>query len=204
MQNPQKINYDLEMMKILDVGKPDVLLHVCCAPCSSAVLERISQQANLTLFFYNPNIIPEQEYHYRLQELQRLVQEMTCAEGITILEGDYHPEKFLEFAQELAEEPERGARCRKCIAMRLEETAKQANALGADYFATTLTLSPHKDAFFINTAGYAIAEQYAVNWMPSDFKKKNGYLRSIQLSKEYCLYRQDFCGCPFSRKLKHP
>lgn len=196
----QKINYDLEMQKILTITKPSVLLHACCAPCSSAVLERLSGQADLTIFFYNPNIIPETEYQYRLQELQRLVQEMPSAQGITVLEGNYEPDKFLAFAEVLASEPERGKRCQKCIALRLEETAKQADALGADYFATTLTLSPHKDALFINTAGFAIAEDSNAKWLPSDFKKKGGYQRSIQLSHEYCLYRQDFCGCPFSRK----
>ncbi|MBD5143419.1 MAG: epoxyqueuosine reductase QueH [Ruminococcus sp.] len=200
----QKLNYDSEMQKILAMTKPSVLLHACCAPCSSAVLERISSQADLTIYFYNPNIIPESEYNYRLQELKRLVQEMPSAQGIEILEGNYEPEKFLAFAEALANEPERGKRCQKCIALRLEETAKLADNLGADYFATTLTLSPHKDAFFINTAGFAIAENFHVNWLPSDFKKKEGYKRSILLSHEYCLYRQDFCGCPFSKKLKHP
>ncbi|MDE6707307.1 MAG: epoxyqueuosine reductase QueH [Oscillospiraceae bacterium] len=200
----QKLNYDLEMQEILAIKKSSVLLHACCAPCSSAVLERISSQADLTIYFYNPNIIPETEYNYRLQELKRLVREMPSAQGIEILEGNYEPEKFLAFAEALANEPERGKRCQKCIALRLEETAKLADNLGADYFATTLTLSPHKDAFFINTAGFAIAENFHVNWLPSDFKKKEGYKRSILLSHEYCLYRQDFCGCPFSKKLKHP
>lgn len=200
----QKLNYDLEMQEILAIKKSSVLLHACCAPCSSAVLERISSQADLTIYFYNPNIIPETEYNYRLQELKRLVREMPSAQGIEILEGNYEPEKFLAFAEALANEPERGKRCQKCIALRLEETAKLADNLGADYFATTLTLSPHKDTFFINTAGFAIAENFHVNWLPSDFKKKEGYKRSILLSHEYCLYRQDFCGCPFSKKLKHP
>ena len=200
----QKLNYDLEMQEILAIKKSSVLLHACCAPCSSAVLERISSQADLTIYFYNPNIIPESEYNYRLQELKRLVQEMPSAQGIKILEGNYEPEKFLAFAEALANEPERGKRCQKCIALRLEETAKQADNLGADYFATTLTVSPHKDALFINTAGFAIAEDFHANWLPSDFKKKEGYKRSIILSHEYCLYRQDFCGCPFSKKLKHP
>lgn len=197
----QKRNYQREMEMILHgaATPPHVLLHACCAPCSSAVLERLAESAEITLFFYNPNILPETEYRYRLEELKRLLQEMPLPREIRLLEGHYDPEEFLCFAKELADEPERGERCRKCIALRLKEAAKTAQTIGADYFATTLTVSPHKDAAYINEAGFAIAEEYGVPWLPSDFKKKEGYKRSIQLSAEYELYRQNFCGCPFSR-----
>ena len=194
-----KPNYDLEMRNILDRERPAVLLHACCAPCSSACLERLDEKADISIFFYNPNIIPEEEYQYRLSELKRLTEEMPLSQRIEIIEGAYEPERFLSFAKDMADEPERGKRCQKCIAMRLEETAMKAQELQIEYFASTLTLSPHKDMLFINQAGFEIAEHHAVKWLPSDFKKKEGYKRSIELSHEYCLYRQDFCGCPFSR-----
>ncbi len=196
----QKRNYELEMQEILKNQKPRLLLHACCAPCSSACLEKIAEKADIQIYFYNPNIIPEQEYQYRLAELKRFVSKFPPAAEIEVLEGEYEPEKFLAFAQEFPDEPERGIRCQKCIAMRLERTARKALEVKADYFATTLTLSPHKDAPFINTAGFRIAEETGISWLPTDFKKKEGYKRSIELSREYCLYRQDFCGCPFSKK----
>ena len=198
-----KINYDLQMQEILKQHpeqKLKLLLHVCCAPCSSACLERIAEKTEIKLYFYNPNILPEKEYQYRLSELKRFVSEFPKASGIEVIEGAYEPEKFLAFAEELADEPERGKRCQKCIAMRLRKTAEKAFALGAEYFTTTLTLSPHKDVNFINEAGIAIAETSGVKWLPTDFKKKEGYKRSIELSREYCLYRQDYCGCPFSKR----
>ncbi len=200
----QKRNYQREMEGILNAAEtpPHILLHACCAPCSSAVLERLAEFAEITLFFYNPNILPEAEYRYRLEELKRLIREMPLPREIRLMEGTYEPERFLAFARELADEPERGARCRKCIALRLEEAAKIAKEIGADYFATTLTVSPHKDAVFINECGFAVAQEQGIPWLPSDFKKKEGYKRSIQLSAEYDLYRQDFCGCPFSRMQK--
>ena len=198
----QKPNYENHMQEILthQEKKPSVLLHACCAPCSSACLEKLAEKAEITLYFYNPNILPEQEYQYRLSELKRFVQEFPPAKGVQVIEGDYEPEKFLEFAKKMPDEPERGKRCQKCIAMRLQKTAEKALDLQADYFATTLTLSPHKDMLFINQEGFAIQETTGMKWLPSDFKKKGGYQRSIQLSHEYCLYRQDFCGCPFSKK----
>ncbi|MCR4645205.1 MAG: epoxyqueuosine reductase QueH [Oscillospiraceae bacterium] len=198
-----KRNYQREMDEILHASETPahVLLHACCAPCSSACLERIADRAKITLFFYNPNIIPEEEYQFRLAELRRLVQEMPLpGEPVAVLEGRYDPERFLAFAKDMADLPERGERCRLCIRMRLMEAALTAKEIGADYFATTLTLSPHKDAPYINEAGFAIAEETGVAWLPSDFKKQEGYKRSIELSKQYDLYRQNFCGCPFSRK----
>ena len=197
-----KRNYQREMEAILhaSAAPAHILLHACCAPCSSACLERLAPDASITLFFYNPNILPEAEYRYRLEELRRLVNEMPLPAPVPVIEGAYEPERFLAFAQEMADEPERGARCRKCIRLRLEEAARAARAAGADYFATTLTLSPHKDAVFINECGEELATLYDVAWLPTDFKKKEGYKRSIQLSAEYALYRQNFCGCPFSRR----
>lgn len=200
----QKRNYEKEMQEILKEKKPGILLHVCCAPCSSACLERLAERAEIKLYFYNPNIQPEEEYQYRLSELKRFVNEFPPAMGIEILEGEYEPERFQEFARRLADEPERGERCRKCIGMRLEKTAEKAIELKAEYYATTLTVSPHKDSEYINTAGYAIGEEKGIAWLPTDFKKREGYKRSIELSREYCLYRQDFCGCPYSRKNKTP
>ncbi len=197
----QKRNYQREMESILHAAAtpPHVLLHACCAPCSSAVLERLAEYAEITLFFYNPNILPETEYRYRLEELKRLLREMPLPRRIGLLEGAYEPERFLSFAKELAAEPERGIRCQQCIRLRLEEAAKAAKQVGADYFTTTLSISPHKDAQFINACGYAVAEASGTVWLPSDFKKKEGYKRSIELSAEYGLYRQSFRGCPFSR-----
>lgn len=196
-----KHNYQREMEELLyhTSEKPHVLLHACCAPCSSAVLERLAEMAHITLFFYNPNIIPETEYRYRLAELKRLLIQMPLPEHIEFLEGIYEPDRFLAFAAALADLPERSARCQLCIRLRLEEAVKTAKSLNADYFATTLTVSPHKDAAFINEAGFVLAEQYGLPWLPSDFKKKEGYKRSIALSAQYDLYRQNFCGCPFSK-----
>jgi len=198
----QKRNYQREMEQILDAAAnpPHILLHACCAPCSSAVLERLTEYANITLFFYNPNILPEEEYRFRLEELRRLLREMPLAGRVELLEGAYEPQRFLAFAKALAQEPERGERCRQCIRLRLEMAAKAALEVGADYFATTLTVSPHKDAQYINAAGFAAAQAYGIPWLPSDFKKKEGYKRSIQLSQEYHLYRQNYCGCPFSKQ----
>ena len=195
----EKRNYQLEMETLL-TNHPKVLLHACCAPCSSAVLERLAPLAEITLFFYNPNIQPELEYRFRLEELQRLLREMPLPGTIGLLEGAYEPERFLAFASTMADEPERGKRCQLCIRLRLEEAAKAAIAMGADFFATTLTVSPHKDAEYINTAGFAVAQEYGIPYLPSDFKKKEGYKRSIELSREYNLYRQNFCGCAASRR----
>ena len=157
-------NYQLEMEQLLHASATPahVLLHSCCAPCSSACLERLAPDAGITLFFYNPNIIPEAEHDYRLDELRHLVNEMPLPQKPDIIEGDYEPERFLAFAREMADEPERGARCRECIRLRLEETAKTAKRIGADYFATTLTLSPHKDCVFINECGEELAAKYDI------------------------------------------
>ncbi len=195
-----KRNFQREMEQMLEIcPRPHILLHACCAPCSSAVLERLAPFSDITLFFYNPNIQPEQEYQHRLEELRRLLQEMPLPHEIPLLEGAYEPERFLAFAQSLADAPDRGTRCRQCIRLRLEEAAKAAKKVGADFFATTLTVSPHKDAQFINETGFAVADEFGIPYLPSDFKKKDGYKRSIALSAQYGLYRQNFCGCTYSR-----
>lgn len=198
-----KRNYQLELDRILAAipagEKPTLFLHACCAPCSSYVLEYLHRYFRITLFFYNPNIMPEQEFSYRLSELRRLLQEMQLADRITVVEGVWEPERFLALADGLEQEPERGERCRRCIGLRLEETFRAAKAAHADYVTTTLSISPHKDTAFINEKGAALAVQYDVPWLFSDFKKKGGYQRSIVLSREYDLYRQNFCGCVYSK-----
>lgn len=181
---------------------PVLFLHACCAPCSSYVLEYLSRYFAITLFFYNPNIAPEEEYLHRKAELKRLVQEMPLGHPVKIVDGDYFPERFYGLAKGLEREPERGFRCQRCIRHRLEETFRAAAELEntPDFVCTTLTISPHKDAPFINETGRVLAEQYGVPWLFSDFKKKGGYQRSIVLSREYDLYRQNFCGCVYSKQ----
>ncbi len=200
-----KINYQLEtdrLLKALPTDRVPVLfLHACCAPCSSYVLEYLSQYFAITLFFYNPNIAPEAEYLHRKAELKRLVQTMPLSHPVTILDGDYAPERFYALAKGLEQEPERGARCQKCIGHRLEESFRAAamQTPAPDFVCTTLTISPHKDAVWINTRGAELAQQSGIPWLYTDFKKKGGYQRSIALSREYDLYRQNFCGCVYSR-----
>lgn len=180
--------------------KPTLLLHSCCAPCSSYVLEYLSPYFNIIDFYYNPNISPKQEYEERKEELKRLIDEMRLAESVSFLEGEYHPEEFFAMAKGLEKEPEGGERCFRCYELRLREAAQQAKALGADFFATTLTISPLKNAAKLNEIGERLAEEYGVAHLPSDFKKKNGYKRSVELSKQFELYRQDYCGCVYSKK----
>lgn len=198
----QKINYgkmlDDKLAELEKTGeKPKLLLHACCAPCSSYVLEYLHGRFEIILYFFNPNISPEEEYRYRLSELKRLVSEMGL--DIEIIAEEYDPEPFYELAKGLEDAPERGGRCRKCISCRLEKASQKAAELGCDYFTTTLTISPHKDAAFINECGEKISEQCGVPYLFSDFKKHEGYKRSIELSREFGLYRQNYCGCIFSR-----
>lgn len=200
-----KINYSKETEKIIESNKreqklPSLLLHGCCAPCSSACLEYLNKYFDITLFYYNPNISPKSEFDKRLYEAQRLISEMPFENDVKIIEGEYDYNAFLGIAKGLENVPEGGERCFKCYALRLEETAKQAKKLGFDYFCTTLSISPLKNSQKINEIGYEIEKKYGVKWLPSDFKKKEGYKRSIELSKEYNLYRQNFCGCVFSKK----
>lgn len=180
--------------------KEKLLLHVCCAPCSSHVLELLEQQYEITAFFYNPNITDKEEYEKRVEELRRFAKEAPFAQDVTIQEGCYEPELFFEMARGLEEEPERGKRCYKCYELRMREAAAYAKAHGFDLFTTTLSISPHKNAVWINEIGGRLAEEFEIGYLYSDFKKKNGYARSIELSKEYGLYRQNYCGCVFSRR----
>ena len=179
--------------------KPTLLLHVCCAPCSSYVLEYLSNAFSITLFYYNPNIFPEKEYLFRLFELERFIKELPQGKDIDILQSVYDPQSFTEMSRGLETLAEGGARCKKCYELRLSETAKAA-AGKFDYFTTTLSISPYKNAKWLNEIGGELAEKYGVSYLFSDFKKKNGYKRSIELSKQYGLYRQDYCGCIFSAK----
>ena len=176
-------------------GKPSLLLHSCCGPCSSAVLERLIPHFAVTVFFYNPNILPLEEYEKRLSEQRRLLREMG---DIPLLEGAYEPQRFLSLVRGFEEEPEGGARCERCFALRMEETARVCKKEGYDLFTTTLTVSPHKNALQVNTAAERAAKAAGVAALPADFKKRGGYLRSLTLSREHGLYRQSFCGCPFS------
>lgn len=199
----EKRNYQKDMeaeIARLNGRRPTLLLHSCCGPCSSAVLERLTEHFRVTLLYYNPNIEPEAEYRHRLSEQTRLL-ELLPGE-IPLLPCDYDHDAFAAFAEGMAREPEGGRRCLQCFALRLDYTAREARRLGFEYFTTTLSVSPHKRAENINRIGRAIAEKHGVRFLTADFKKKNGYLRSLQLSKEYDLYRQDYCGCLYSRPAK--
>lgn len=197
------INYgkmlDNKLAELEKTGeKPSLLLHACCAPCSSHTLTVLKDNFDIILYFCNPNIAPEKEYFFRLDELKRLVSEMEL-DGIHIIAEEYDPEPFYALAKGIEDQPERGVRCRKCIAYRLEKAAEKALELGCDYFTTTLTISPHKDCAFINECGGSIAEKHGVGYLYSDFKKHDGYKHSIELSHQYKLYRQNYCGCVFSK-----
>ena len=199
-----KINYQNELDKIIEKniseGKiPSLLLHACCAPCSSYCLEYLSRYFNITVFYFNPNISLKEEYKYRLNEEKRLISLMDFVNPVRIIEGEYKPKNFYDAVKGLEDEPEGGKRCVKCFKLRLEASAQKAKELGADYFTTTLTISPLKNAGLLNNIGAQYAEKYGVNWLYSDFKKKEGYKRSIALSREYSLYRQNYCGCIFSK-----
>ena len=179
---------------------PKVLLHSCCAPCSSACIEKLTKYFDITILYYNPNIEPEEEYLKRKEEEIRFINEYPNINKLDIIDCDYDNNKYHEIIKGLEEEKEGGARCVKCYNLRMEYTAILAKKLKYDYFATTLTLSPLKDAQILNKIGYAIEDKYNIKYLPSDFKKKDGYKRSIELSKEYNLYRQDYCGCIYSKR----
>ena len=200
----QNRNYQKELEKLIekqqrDGEKPSLLLHSCCAPCSSYVLEYLAPYFQICDFYYNPNISPKREYEDRKEELVRLIDEMGLSTEVTFLEGTYQPEDFFAMAKGLEDLPEGGERCFKCYEMRLRESAKIAKEQGAEYFATTLTISPLKNAQKLNEIGEQLAAEYGVKYLPSDFKKKNGYKRSVELSAQHELYRQNYCGCVFSK-----
>lgn len=191
------INYEKQRENIilaLNGKKPSLLLHACCAPCSSACLERLKENFDITVFFYNPNI-EDEEYLKRKRELIRFIEQTGWAKFI---DCEHQTKDFYTAVKGLEHCPEGGERCEKCFRLRLERTAKAAQEGLFDYFATTLTISPLKNATLINTIGYELEKLYSVKWLPSDFKKKNGYLRSIELSNEHGLYRQSYCGCVYS------
>ena len=179
---------------------PRLLLHSCCAPCSSYVLEYLSKYFEITLYYYNPNIYPIQEYMKRVKEQEKLISEMKFVHPVLFRTGPYEPDEFFRIAKGLEKVPEGGERCFKCFDLRLREAAKVASAGRYDYFTTTLTISPLKNADKLNEIGEKLAKEYRVAFLPSDFKKKDGYKRSVQLSEEYGLYRQDYCGCIYSRE----
>lgn len=195
-------NYQKELDGILeklpDAPVKKLLLHSCCAPCSSYVLEYLSQYFEILLFYYNPNISRAEEYEKRVAELKSLLARASYHHPVTLIEGKYEPERFYEIAKGLEQEPERGKRCYECYKLRLMETAKLCRSLKADYFTTTLSISPMKNADWLNEIGGELAQEYDIHYLPSDFKKKGGYQRSIELSRIYDLYRQDYCGCVFS------
>lgn len=203
-----KRNYQKELDKILaEIEKkelvPSLFLHSCCAPCSSYCLEYLSKYFAITVFYYNPNIFPTSEYEERVNEQERLIRELNEAGvkyPIRLVKGEFCPEVFYEVVKGLEQEPEGGARCTECFKLRLEESAKLAKEGGYDYFTTTLTISPLKDAERLNRIGEEMGEKYGVHFLNSDFKKKNGYKRSTELSKEHDLYRQNYCGCVYSKQ----
>lgn len=201
----QKRNFQKELEQILDGlsqkdAPPRLLLHSCCAPCSSYVLEYLSRYFAITVLYYNPNISPQEEYELRKAEQQRLIQEGNWSHPVTFLDCDWDAKSFAAVTEGLEHLPEGGARCFACYRLRLQAAARAAKKGGYDYFTTTLSISPLKNAQKLNEIGEALALKYGVKHLPADFKKKEGYKRSIVLSKQYNLYRQDYCGCIYSKR----
>lgn len=186
------------LLKDAKTNNMTLLLHSCCAPCSSYVIDYLSDYFNIIVYFYNPNIQPKEEYYARLDEQKRLIKEMGL-KNISLIEEDYSPKDFTEISTGLEKEKEGGKRCQRCYKMRLEKAAAKAAELGADYFTTTLSVSPYKNAQLLEEIAVILADKYSVKRLPSDFKKADGYKKSIQLSNKYNLYRQDYCGCYFSK-----
>ncbi len=203
--NRQNVNYQKELDKLLSDleqkgEKKTLLLHSCCAPCSSYVLEYLSRYFYITVFYYNPNIYPPEEYDTRVKEQKRLVSQMPVLLPVQVAEGAYEPELFFETVRGMEQLPEGGERCFRCYELRMRKAAEYAADHGFDYFTTTLTISPLKNAGKLNEIGLKLAEETGVPYLVSDFKKKNGYKRSIELSAKYELYRQNYCGCVYSRR----
>jgi len=202
-----KINYQKELEKILEQIKredqtPSLLLHSCCAPCSSYTIEYLSDYFKITVFYYNPNISPKEEYEKRKAEQTRFISQIQTKNEVRFLDCDYNAEEFFEIAKGYEDCREGGQRCFRCYELRMRKTAQLAKQNGYDYFCTTLSISPLKNAQKINEIGKSIENDWNVLWLPSDFKKREGYKRSIELSKEYNLYRQNFCGCIYSKEIK--
>lgn len=199
----QKVNYQKildKFIKDLNYDVPKLLVHSCCAPCSSYVLEYLNKYFNITVLYYNPNIYPFEEYEYRKNEQKRLISEMKFENPVSFIDCDYDNNSFNKAVKGLEIEPEGGKRCDKCFELRLNKTAEVAKENGFDYFVTTLSISPLKNAETLNRIGKEAGEKYGVKYLLSDFKKNNGYKRSIELSREYSLYRQNFCGCVYSKQ----
>jgi len=199
------MNYQKEMEKIISNIKkeqiPTLLLHSCCAPCSSYVLEYLSNYFKITIYYYNPNISPIEEFEKRVEEQKRLINELPVKNKIDFIIGDYDNNLYEKMIKGLEHEKEGGSRCHLCYKLRLEETAKLAKEKGFCYFTTTLSISPYKNSSVLNEIGQSLSKKYDVNYLYADFKKKDGYKRSIELSKIYGLYRQDYCGCKYSKRI---
>ena len=201
------MNYQKELEKVINdvVNKnetPTLLLHSCCAPCSSYVLEYLSNYFKITIFYYNPNISPKEEFDKRIEEQKRLINELPVKNKVEFIEGKYDNDKYENSIKGLEQEKEGGSRCHICYRLRLEETAKIAKEKGFDYFTTTLSISPYKNAKVLNEIGEELGKIYNISYLYADFKKKNGYKRSIELSRIYNLYRQDYCGCEYSKRIR--
>lgn len=198
--NGQKINYQKKTDAVLQAlrergERPRLLLHACCGPCASSVLEYLQEYFDIDVYFLNSNILPEEEYQRRLRALELLLSRLPTRTEVGLITPTYDPDSYLTSVRGLESEPEGGARCTVCIGDRIDATAAFAAREGYDFFATTLTVSPHKNAELINALGYAAAERHGSVWLPSDFKKRGGYLRSIELCREFGIYRQSYCGC---------
>lgn len=201
------MNYQKELEKVINdiVNKnetPTLLLHSCCAPCSSYVLEYLSNYFKITIFYYNPNISPKEEFDKRIEEQKRLINELPVKNKVEFIEGKYDNDKYEDSIKGLEQEKEGGSRCHICYRLRLEETAKIAKETGFDYFTTTLSISPYKNAKVLNEIGEELGKIYNISYLYADFKKRDGYKRSIELSRIYNLYRQDYCGCEYSKRIK--
>jgi predicted adenine nucleotide alpha hydrolase (AANH) superfamily ATPase len=199
------MNYNKKMEEIIEYEQknsniPNLLLHSCCAPCSSHVIDTLTPFFNITIFYYNPNIEPYEEYEKRKEEEKRFIKEYPNKNKLDIIDCDYDNDLFIEMSKGLEDLPEGGPRCIKCYHLRLEATARKAKELNYDYFGTTLTVSPYKNSNKLNEIGDILSKQYDNKYLYSDFKKKNGYKHSIELSKKYNLYRQDYCGCKYSKR----
>ena len=196
----EEIIADIASRGLVGESAPRLLLHSCCAPCSSSVIAVLASFFRITVFYYNPNIDEQAEYTKRAREQERLISQMPTPLPVAFLEGEYRPDEFAALAKDHEHDKEGGARCSLCYELRLEKTAKTARESKFDFFTSTLSVSPLKDAARINAIGNALEKKYGVRWLWSDFKKKDGYRRSVELSKEYGLYRQNYCGCSYSRR----
>ncbi|MCI8769723.1 MAG: epoxyqueuosine reductase QueH [Lachnospiraceae bacterium] len=200
-----KVNYQLELDKIIDSITadgitPTLLMHSCCAPCSSYCLSYLAEYFSITVLYYNPNISPKEEYDKRVQEQIRLIGELSLKNKVRFIEGNYEPERFYQMAEGMEHLPEGGERCFACYRLRQREAARYAKEHGFDYFTTTLSVSPHKNAQKLNEIGLSLAEEFQIPYLVSDFKKRGGYQKSIEYSRAYHLYRQNYCGCEFSKR----